>query len=117
MVNGKKMVETLARALYDKKGHHPIAVDVKALSSLTDYVLIIEGAALRHVKALSKVAEETLKAHDYPVFHVEGAEEGDWVVVDAGDIVIHILLPELREKYALESLWKKAKLIDLKLES
>lgn len=112
----KKALNTIAQAIYDKKGFNILSLDVQGISSLTDYVVIAEGNIDRHLKAISgairdKVGEVT---GDYPIY-VEGEQSADWIVIDYGDIVVHLFVPEYREKYSLEELWRKAKVVDLKI--
>lgn len=112
----KKALNTIAQTIYDKKGFNILSLDVQGISSLTDYVVIAEGNIDRHLKAISgairdKVGEVT---GDYPIY-VEGEQSADWIVIDYGDIVVHLFVPEYREKYSLEQLWRKAKVVDLKI--
>lgn len=106
----------IAQALYDKKGFNILALDVRTVSDLTDYCMIVEGNVERHVKALAHhVLDEAKKSGASPLC-VEGEAEGDWVVMDFGTVIVHILLPEMREKYALEELWKEGEIVDLDIE-
>lgn len=110
-------INIIAQAIYDKKGFNTLVIDVRNISSMTDYFIIAEGTVDRHVKALSQAIQDELskKAQLTPL-HVEGEQEGDWVVLDYGDFVIHLFIPELREKYALEELWQKGRLVSVKTE-
>ena len=84
---------------------------------MTDYFLIAEGNIDRHVKALAQTIIETLSQEKaLTPFHIEGVSAGDWIVIDYGDMVIHLFKPDLREKYALERLWREAKIIDLTIQ-
>lgn len=114
--NEKKMIQTIAQTIYDKKGFNILALDVREVCSMTNYFIIAEGAVERHVQALSRDVVDALEGKDHEVIHMEGEQTGDWIVVDSGDIIVHILIPELREKYALEQLWKEGKLIDLEIK-
>jgi ribosome-associated protein len=111
-----QMIETIAQTIYDKKGLNILALDVRDVCSMTDFFIIAEGAVERHVQALSRDIIEKLGELNCDVIHVEGQQSGDWIAVDCGNIVIHILIPELRERYALEQLWKEGKLIELELK-
>lgn len=90
-----------------------IAIDVEGVCSITDVFLIAAGNVERHVAALAHAVIEEEKKHGQPPFHVEGLREGDWVVIDFGDLIVHLFHPEQREKYQLESLWKEGKIIDV----
>jgi ribosome-associated protein len=80
---------------------------------MTDYYIIAEGSVDRHVKSISRSVKEQMKAHDWECLHLDGEEDGEWVVMDFGEFVIHLLTPDMREKYSLEELWQKAKIVDV----
>ena len=109
------MLNALAQIIYDKKGSNIIAIDVRDISSLTDYLLIAEGAVDRHVQALGKAIVDKAEELNLKVFHLDGNEEGDWIVVDCGEMMIHLFVPDMRDKYRLEQVWKKGKIVDLDL--
>lgn len=112
-----KDLNRVAQAIYDKKGFNILVLDVRGVSSMTDFFIIAEGTVDRHVKALSQtIADELGKIGQDPL-HIEGQQEGDWVVLDYGDFVIHLFIPELRIRYSLEELWKDGKVIDVKLDT
>ena len=110
-------LELIAQILFDKKGVNIFALDVRGSSSITDYLLIAEGNVDRHVQALASTVIEALKKEKniYP-YVVEGKEAGDWIVVDYVNIMVHLFMPGLREKYQLEKLWPEAKIIDLHID-
>ncbi len=108
-----KLLKNIAQAIYDKKGFNILVLDVKGICSMTDYFIIAEGTVDRHVRALADTIMDQLKAFNQQPLHAEGMQEGDWVVLDYSDFVIHLLIPELREKYALEELWKNGKIVDV----
>ena len=113
-----KDLTRIAQAVYDKKGFNILVLDVRNISSMTDYFIIAEGSVDRHVKALSGTIIDELSTHcRRSPLHVEGQQEGDWVVLDYGDIVIHLFIPELREKYALEELWREGHIVDVKIST
>lgn len=107
----------LAQAIYDKKGFNILALDVRGISSMTDYFLIAEGRVDRHVRALATVVMDLAEEEGLELAHVEGSREGEWIVVDCYEIVIHLFGPQLRAKYQLEQVWKEGSVIDLPLES
>jgi ribosome-associated protein len=111
-----KTIQSIAQTIYDKKGFNILALDVRDVCSMTNYFIIAEGAVERHVQALSRDIVDKLKELHCDVIHIEGEQSGDWIAVDCGDIMIHILIPELREKYAIEQLWKEGKLIELDIK-
>lgn len=111
-----RTLDSIAQAIYDKKGFNIIALDVRGFSSMTDFYMIAEGNIDRHVKALSQTIRDIMKESGHSLLHFEGEKASDWVVMDYGDIVIHLLVPDVRERYALEQLWREAKIIDLNID-
>lgn len=110
-------INIIAQAIYDKKGFNTLVIDVRNISSMTDYFIIAEGTVDRHVKALSQaINDELSKQFHLTPLHVEGEGEGDWIVLDYGEFVIHLFIPELRGKYALEELWQKGRIVTVKTE-
>jgi ribosome-associated protein len=112
-----KELNSIAQTIFDKKGSNIIALDVRGISSLADYVIIAEGNIDRHVKALCTAIKDNLKDVGQAPLFVEGEQVGDWIVMDYSEIVIHLFVPEFREKYALEELWHDSKIIDLNIET
>ena len=110
------MIQQLAQTIYDKKGLNIIALDVREVSSMTDYFLIAEGSVERHVQALAREVVAKARELGLTVNHVEGDSSGEWAVIDCGDILIHLFIPELREKYALEEVWNEGMVIDLDIK-
>lgn len=106
----------ISQAIFDKKGMNILALDVRGLSTMTDFYVIAEGTVDRHVKAICKSVLDATQPLGYQAWHVEGDKEGDWIVIDFGDVIVHLLIPDLREKYALETLWKKSKIVDVKID-
>lgn len=110
------ILNSFAQAIFDKKGFNILALDVRKFSTMTDYYIIAEGNVDRHVRAIAKGIVEAGGKMKLSPLHVEGDKSADWVVVDFGDIVIHLFIPELREKYALEELWKEADIVDVSID-
>lgn len=112
-----KDLERIAQAIYDKKGFNILVLDVREICTMTDYFIIAEGTVDRHVKALSNMVMDEFTAEKRNPLFVEGQREGDWIVLDYGDFIVHLFTPELREKYALENLWSKGKVVDVKINT
>lgn len=108
-----KTLDSIAQTIYDKKGFNILALDVRHFSTMTDFYLIAEGNIDRHVKAISQAIEDSLSQSGLILLRIEGSRASDWLVMDYGDIVIHLFIPDLRERYALEQLWQEAKIVDL----
>ncbi len=92
-------------ALEDIKGRDITVLNVKKLTSLADYMIIASGESARQVKALARNVVDKLKAAGADILGVEGEEAGEWVLVDLGDVVVHIMHPAVRQYYNLEELW------------
>ena len=90
--------------LEDIKAVNPIAINVKKISSLTDFMVIASGTSDRHINAMSERVIERLKKDVYGM-KIEGQSGGDWLLVDAGDVIVHLMSSDAREFYDLESLW------------
>jgi ribosome-associated protein len=111
------IVYTVSQAIHDKKGKNLLALDVRGLSSLTDYLVIAEGNVERHVTAIGMAVIETMKAKQLgPLLYEEGINSGDWLVLDYGEVMVHIFMPGLREKYRLEHLWEDSRLVPLPIK-
>ena len=111
------IIRHIVQAIYDKKGTNIVALDVRGISSITDFVVIADGNVDRHVVALADQLQDLMKKEGERPIHVEGKQSGDWIVLDYFQVVIHLLLPEMRQKYQLERLWPEAKVVDLDLTS
>ncbi len=114
--DNQTLLTHVAQAILDKKGFNILVLDVEGISTLTDYFIIAEGTVDRHVRALAKDVVELMEENGHVLYHVEGMQEGDWIVLDFVDVVIHLFVAGLREKYALEEVWKEGKIVDVPLE-
>lgn len=112
----QETLNAMAQIIYDKKGSNLLALDVRGLSSITDYLLIAEGNVDRHVISLAKALIDQMEEKGHKILHVEGLKMGDWVVLDYGSIIVHLFMPGLRQKYSLEKLWTDSKIVDLKID-
>jgi len=93
-----------------------VLLDVKAISSFADYFLICSGRSSRQVQGIADHVEESLRAKGIRPLGVEGRQQGHWVLMDYGDVIVHIFYEPTRRVYDLESLWSEARLVDLPLE-
>lgn len=106
----------IAQTLFDKKGFNILVLDVRNISTMTDFCVIAEGNVDRHVKALAMTLRDAMKKQGRSFCHMEGDQNADWIVMDFGDIIVHLFTPEMREKYNLEELWKKGQVVDVKID-
>ena len=96
-------------ALEDIKAHDIVAIDVRRLTSMFDWIVVASADSARQTKALARHVRDTLKENGAHIIGTEGEESGDWVLVDAGDIVTHVMQPAVREYYNLEELFGEGK--------
>ena len=104
-VDLQKMVDVAVNALEDVKAKDIVVLDVAAKTSLFQRMIIASGDSSRQVKALINNVAVDLKAQGFEVLSMEGTESGEWALVDAGDVVIHAMLPAVRDFYDIEALW------------
>lgn len=101
----ERLRDAAVKALDDGKGEYIVCVDVRERSSFTDFLIIATGRSNRQVKALGDAVQKALLQSGAPKVRVEGLTQGDWGVVDGGDVVVHIFRPEVRAFYRLEEVW------------
>jgi ribosome-associated protein len=111
---GLELAETCARVALDSKAEDLLILDVREISSFTDYFVIMSGRSSRHVQGLAEAIEAELRSKRVNSKHSEGLQEGLWVLLDFGDIVAHIFYKDNRSFYDLEGLWYDAPRLDLK---
>jgi len=105
----QKMLEQVVSIVEDKKGGDISLLNLKGISMVTDYCLIVTGNTTTQVKSITNHLEEKLPEMGVPVFHLEGLPAAKWVLMDCGgDLVVHVMTPDQREFYQLERLWKDA---------
>jgi ribosome-associated protein len=97
--------KTALDALDDLKGVDPVCLDISKLSSIADYMIVVTGTSNRHVKSMSEEVARRSKAAGYNV-RMEGQEQAEWVLIDLGDVIVHVMQAAIRKLYDLESLWK-----------
>jgi ribosome-associated protein len=97
-----------ARAALAKKAESLQVLDLQGISGITDYFVICCGQSTTQLQAIADAIEASLKAEGVRVAHREGRPESGWMLLDYGDVVVHVFLPETREFYALERLWGDA---------
>ena len=106
-----RMLKDVVGAVEDKKGRDISLLNLKGISMVTDYFLIATGNSTTQVKAITNHIEEKLPEIGIPLLRVEGLPDAKWVLVDCGDLVIHVMTPDQREFYNLERLWGDAEVM------
>lgn len=104
-MNSKKLSKLVVDALDDMKGQSIRCINVGKLTSITDYMVIATGTSSTHVKALADAATKAVKDAGQDVVGVEGRLQSEWVLVDIGDVVVHLMIAPVRALYNLEELW------------
>ncbi len=100
-----ELLKTVRAAVEELKARDVVEIDVRGKSSVTDYMVVASGTSTRHVKSIADEVVKFAKKLDVMPLGVEGEREAEWVLVDLGDVVVHVMLPRVREFYALERLW------------
>lgn len=101
----RPMIEVVLESLEDAKAEDTVAIDITGKSALADHMVVTSGRSHRHVGAVADQVERALRDAGYGKPRVEGLPHCDWVLVDGGDVVVHIFRPEVREFYNIEKLW------------
>ena len=99
------LCEEITKLLNKYKAENIIKINLMEKSDIADYMIVCSGTSKRHVISLANYLLENLKKYNLSLLNVEGKRSGDWVLVDAGDIVTHLFRPEVRSFYNLESMW------------
>ncbi len=99
------LCKKLAKVIDVNKGEDIVTLNLRDKCSFADFMIVASGRAPRHVAALADYVADALKKDGIPPLSIEGKDSGDWVLIDAGDIVIHIFRPEIRQFYNIEKMW------------
>jgi ribosome-associated protein len=112
-MNSEQLTELVVDALDDVKAQDIVKLDVRDLTTVTDYMVVASGTSNRHVKALvENVAKKATEAGHRPI-GIEGETGGEWVLLDLQDTLVHVMMPKVREFYNLEKLWSLSPTGDL----
>lgn len=105
-------LRTAIESLEDSKAENIVSIDIQGKSSLADYMIVASGRSHRHVAAVADHLIKALKDAGYGNARVEGLASADWVLIDSGDIIVHVFRPEVREFYNIEKMWQAPDLED-----
>ncbi|MAB01741.1 MAG: ribosome silencing factor [Rhodobacteraceae bacterium] len=108
----KTFLNYLLKILHEEKAEDVTTVDLNEKSEIADYMIFASGRSTRQVISLAQNLADKIKLKFDIVSRIEGKEQGDWVLIDSGDIIIHIFRPEVREFYQLEKMWSPDKSVE-----
>jgi len=100
-----QMIDVVLQSLEDAKAEQTVAIDITGKSSLSDHMVVTSGRSHRHVGAVADQVAKALREHGFGKPRIEGLPHCDWVLVDGGDVIVHIFRPEVREFYNIEKMW------------
>lgn len=104
-MNSEELADLIVEALEDVKAQDIVRLNVSNMTTVTDFMVVASGTSNRHVMALIENVAEKAKAAGHRPIGMEGEEGGEWVLLDLGDALVHVMLPKVREFYNLEKLW------------
>jgi ribosome-associated protein len=103
--SAKETLRLVLTRLDDMKAEDSVTIDLTCKSSIGDYMVVTSGRSQRHVGAVADNVVKDMKEAGVPDVRVEGMRQGDWVLIDAGDVIVHVFRPEVRAFYNLEKMW------------
>lgn len=104
-MNSDALSDLIVAALEDSKGLDIVKLDVRDMTTVTDWMIVASGSSNRHVRGLIDNVSETVKAAGHGPIGIEGEDGGEWILLDLQDALVHVMLPKVREFYNLEKLW------------
>jgi len=103
---GEELLAQVLASLDDDKAEEVVQIDLRGRSDIADYMVICSGRSTRQVATIAEKLVDRLKDALGLICKIEGKETGDWVLIDAGDVIVHVFRPEVREFYQLEKMWR-----------
>ncbi|MCB5203532.1 ribosome silencing factor [Neorhizobium sp. T786] len=107
-----RALELVLASLEDSKAEDIVTIDIAGKSALGDYMIVVSGRSNRHVTAIAEHLISDVKEDGLGTPRVEGLETGDWVLIDTGDVIIHVFRPEVREFYNIEKMWAAPEILE-----
>ncbi len=108
-----QMRKLIVDALVDAKAQDITVLDVRKVSGFTDYMIVLSGTSTRHVQSVADKVIDNMRGRGIRAIGVEGEKVGEWVLIDFGDVVVHVMRPQTRDFYNLEKLWSDGKRVSL----
>jgi ribosome-associated protein len=112
-MNSQQLSELVMEALEEVKAKDIVKLDVRKLTTITDYMIVASGTSSRHIKALANAVAKKSREVNHRPQGIEGEDGSEWVLLDLQDTLVHVMLPRVREFYNLEKLWSLAPLSDM----
>ncbi len=112
MIDLSNKIKTILEACDDKKGYNFSVIDISEVSSVCDYFILCSGNSDKQVQAIADEVEFKSKKEGNEVYHIEGLDTGRWVLIDMGDVIVHVFHRDERDIYNLEELWNEGKFIN-----
>ena len=106
-------LKTALKVALDKKAENPVVIDLRELTTLSDYFVVLSATSDTHARTIADEIKKKLKEKGILPLSVEGYESANWILIDYGDVIVHIFRPEVRELYNLESLWMDAPRVEV----
>jgi ribosome-associated protein len=116
IVDSALIIKKVAKIIFEKKGLNVMALDVRGICNITDFFIIAEGSADRHVQAIAQAIVDEMSLIGIKPQHIEGKDIGEWIVLDFFDFIVHLFKPGIRDYYRIEELWKTAPIVPLELK-
>jgi ribosome-associated protein len=104
-LGGAELLELIIQSLESDKAEDIVQIDLRGRSSIGDYMVVASGRSTRQVAAMSEKLVDKIKQTTGRTSKIEGKDTGDWVLIDTGDVIVHVFRPEVREFYQLEKMW------------
>ncbi len=116
MVKSKELKDLIVQQIVEKKGENIVVMDLRKVTSITDYFIICSGTVEQHIKAIKDNIIQKLEEKGIKYWHIEGELANTWVLIDYVDVVVHIFHPHARDFYKLEKFWADAKIERIKTD-